>query len=318
MATPAAVPGTRIRISVFDSTKELFPDPADILVTVRDGEQRQILREFVNAASLSVPVPVQGNLADNYAVLASAKGHKQAGFYPVKVSSGKDQQVDIMLVPKRSQFNFAKATWKALDQSWPDLKRVLQCGTTSDTAASARYSNLMETGGGAALACLLNICEALRQIHLPRETAFDYLREFVFARQGDARPPAADRFFAWTDPALIEQIKQAANQSSGPKVFEPAPYTLHPGATSSWKQVQFGEANVQFTFHENQTDNGRVLLELDMDYYRDLGAHFVLEVAVNGLTNSVTDPKDVYVLRWLAGRRAGVPEFDPPYTIERA
>jgi hypothetical protein len=33
------------------------------------------------------------------------------------------------------------------------------------------------------------------------------------------------------------------------------------------------------------------------------------------ITHGLTDPKKVYVLRWIAGRHAGVPEFAPPYTI---
>ena len=58
-----------------------------------------------------------------------------------------------------------------------------------------------------------------------------------------------------------------------------------------------------------------VKIEPDIDYYKDLAAHFLLEVAVNALTHSLTDPKQVYVLRWIAGRHAGVPEFNPPYVI---
>ena len=58
-----------------------------------------------------------------------------------------------------------------------------------------------------------------------------------------------------------------------------------------------------------------VKLEPDIDYYKDLGAHFLLEVVVNAVTGTLTDPKMVYVLRWIAGRHAGVPEFNPPYII---
>jgi hypothetical protein len=36
----------------------------------------------------------------------------------------------------------------------------------------------------------------------------------------------------------------------------------------------------------------------------------------NKLTDSLTDPQQVYVLRWIAGRHAGVPNFEPPYTLE--
>jgi len=39
------------------------------------------------------------------------------------------------------------------------------------------------------------------------------------------------------------------------------------------------------------------------------------EVIPNTITHGLTDPKKVYVLRWIAGRHAGVPEFVPPYTI---
>jgi hypothetical protein len=40
----------------------------------------------------------------------------------------------------------------------------------------------------------------------------------------------------------------------------------------------------------------------------------LLEVLPNQF-GGVTDPSQVYVLRWIAGRRAGVPEFNPPYVI---
>jgi hypothetical protein len=43
--------------------------------------------------------------------------------------------------------------------------------------------------------------------------------------------------------------------------------------------------------------------------------HTLLEVIPNAITHGLTDPKEVYVLRWIAGRHAGVPEFTPPYTI---
>jgi hypothetical protein len=126
-----------------------------------------------------------------------------------------------------------------------------------------------------------------------------------------------DRFFAWADPKLIGQIELAKQQT--PKTFENAPALLHPGATRSYKQIQFGEANVQLTFHEDnrlEVDGVNcVMVEPDIDYFKDPGAHLLLEVAVNEF-GSVTDPKAVYALRWIAGRRAGVPEFDPLYTIQ--
>ena len=54
----------------------------------------------------------------------------------------------------------------------------------------------------------------------------------------------------------------------------------------------------------------------DIDYYKDLLAHALLEVIPNGFTGGLTDPMAVYVLRWVAGQHAGIPQFDPLYTVE--
>jgi hypothetical protein len=56
-------------------------------------------------------------------------------------------------------------------------------------------------------------------------------------------------------------------------------------------------------------------VEPDIDCYQDPGAHTILEVIPNSITHGLTDPKEVYVLRWIAGTHSHVPEFDPPYTI---
>jgi hypothetical protein len=128
--------------------------------------------------------------------------------------------------------------------------------------------------------------------------------------------PAQDRFFAWCDPELIQQIQTAA--ADGKFSVEQNPGLFHPGATRSWKQIQFGEANVQLTFHENEKPpdgTNWVLVEPDMDYYQDLAAHALLEVVYNAVTKSLTDPAQVYVLRWTDGQTSGIPEFKPLYTI---
>jgi hypothetical protein len=128
---------------------------------------------------------------------------------------------------------------------------------------------------------------------------------------------ARDRFFGWADPKLIDQVKLATLQGGFAPEIDPA--IFHPGATSSWKQIQFGEANVQLTFHEGQTKQidgiNCIMIEPDIDYYKDLAAHFFLEVVVNAITHTITDPKQVYLLRWIAGQHSGVPNFNPPYVI---
>jgi hypothetical protein len=192
----------------------------------------------------------------------------------------------------------------------------LDANGATDDAAAARYSALEEQG--AILACLLNITTAMQQINLPQKTALEYLKRIIWEEQGRFAM-GQDRFFAWADPKLIDQIELAKQQT--PETFENAPADLHPGATRSYKQIQFGEANVQLTFHENNRLDvdgvSCVMVEPDIDYFKDPGAHLLLEVAVNAF-GSITDPRAVYALRWIAGRRAGIPEFEPLYTIQNA
>ena len=71
----------------------------------------------------------------------------------------------------------------------------------------------------------------MEQINLPAGTPLDYLQSRVWERLQQDRP------FAWTDPELVEQVRSAAEQG----VFVPESAALHPGATSSYKQVQLGK-----------------------------------------------------------------------------
>jgi hypothetical protein len=263
-------------------------------------------------------LPLFDNFGDNYTFLVAANGYKDTGFSPVKLAPNVDQIVDLMLLPKSNALNFANATWKALGTSRPSLQSLLANGAASPDEAANRYGDIMEDAEGVLLACLLNITSAMQQIFLPQGTPLDYIKRVIWDRTGDF-PMAQDRFFAWADPKLIHQLDLAKIQN--PPEFVDAPFALHPGATRSYKQVQFGEANVQLTFHENNrmmVDGVNcVVVEPDIDYFKDVLNHLLLEVVVNAF-GSLTDPRMVYVLRWIAGRRAGIPGFDPLYTIQKA
>lgn len=230
------------------------------------------------------------------------------GFTPVTLSDQYLKTLDIMLIPDKPGFSFVDARWDPARVLYPFL------GSDVDNATgAARYDNLLDQTPKS-LACLLNISEAMSQIALSQGTPLDYIKQL---RWDAPYAPAQDRFYAWCDSRLIDQVKNAA--AAGEFAVENNPGLFHPGATSSWKQIQFGEANVQLTFHENDTmiigGVDCVMVEPDIDYYQDLAAHALLEVIANALTHSLTDPTEVYVLRWIAGRTAGIPEFAPIYTI---
>jgi len=316
MGTPAV--GLRtctLNVSLFSGARTPLPPETEVLLTIRDGSQRTVSlphNGYVSEASTSISgLPYFGNSGDNYAVVAYADGFQQAGFYPVTVNPESPAVVDIMLLKGNTILNFRDALWNRLRQNYPPFAALLRAGAVDDASAVDRYSQLMEERP-MVLACFFNLVTAMSQIQLPVKTPLDYIRELIW---DDTMQQ--DRFFAWADPALIDQVIQAAAQGQ----FSPEVGTamFHSGATRSWKQIQFGEANVQLTFHENdkKTIDGVecLMIEPDIDYYKDLLAHALLEVATNALTHTLTDPRQVYVLRWIAGRHAGVPNFDPPYTL---
>jgi hypothetical protein len=306
-APAAAADKSTLTINVFDGTRKPFVSGTDILYRITDGRQNQILVKEIPAASLTAKgLPFYDNAGDNYSVVVSADDFRQSGFFPVKLSARQPVVLELMLVPKDPQFNFADAKWDAIKTRLPFI-----AAGVSDSDGKDRYGQEMETKPKS-LASLFNLTTAMAQIFLPQGTPLDYLKQMIWDDTF-----AQDRFFAWCDPALIDQVKIA--ESQGKFAREVAPWLLHPGSTSSWKQIQFGEANVQLTFHEqNTTKIGNmqyVMVEPDIDYYKDMGAHTLLEVLHNTATHGLTDPVMVYVLRWIAGRRAGIPEFNPPYVI---
>ena len=299
---------SKLQLRIFDGTRQPFSAPVQFLVTITDGNQTQCVRDYFRANDITFDLPFFDNLGDKYSVVVWASGYKQAGFVPVQLSDKYVKILDIMLIPEKPVFSFVDAQWEAAHTRYPFIG-----GDIDDAAGAARYNKLLNQTQKS-LACLLNISEAMSQISLPQGTPLDYIKQLYW----DApRAPAQDRFFAWCDCKLVDQVRDAA--ASGEFAVENNPGLFHPGSTSSWKQTQFGEANVQLTFHENDkaviAGVSCVIVEPDIDYYQDLGAHALLEVVTNALTHSLTNPNEVYVLRWIAGRTAGIPEFAPMFTI---
>jgi hypothetical protein len=314
MGQPAPAPGNSagLMVNVYDGTRKPVDPNLDVLVYISDGFHTPFVQQSFKGPNINFEVPVHDfDGGNDYSVVVSANGYYQSGYFPVKVSPTVHQAVSLMLVPKNGNFHFANAKWADVQAKIPVLAGILNNSAQGD--ASGFYANCYETAGSQPkLACLLNIATAMEQIFLPQKTPLDYLKSIFI---DDLRQ---DRFFALADPALLDQVKIAAQQGQFDQQSE-ADLGLHSGppygaATSSFKQNQFGEANVQLTFHGLQ--DGLIIVEPDIDYYKSLLAHTIFELIPNGFTGGLTDPREVYVLRWIAGQRAGLPEFDPLYTIE--
>jgi hypothetical protein len=302
----------QIRLKVYDGARQPFTEKRRVLLRVHNGQTTDSFTKTLNTKSLNegeliLSVDFFDNFADNYTVVVSADGYRDAGFFPMKVSPTVVQDLSLMLVPNEPSFQFDP--WDVLAVKHPKIAEFLSLTPVADSAhdnyAAAVEDHPKET------ASLLNLGTAMSQILLANGTPLDYFRSIEWATF------AQDRFFGYVTPELVAEVRATVPQ----KLFAPEldPQFFHGDATSSFKEVRFGEANVQLTFHERDQktigDDLCVRAEPDMDYYKDLGAHTLLEVIANHLTNSLTDPVQVDVLRWIAGKRAGLPEFDPPYKL---
>lgn len=297
-----------IQLNVFDGRRQPFPGSKTLLVRISDGAQRRMEENFFKISSIQFAVPFSDNFKDNYTVLVTCEGYRDAGFFPVKVSPELPATADLMLVPKEAKYQFL--SWDQFKVNYQKFADFLNCD--GDENATREHYEGLEQDRQPALASLLNLAAAMSAIHLPTGTPLDYFKQIEW----DATL-AQDRFFGFAEAALVNQVQTAAAQ--GEFAPEPSPALFHPDATSSYKQIQFGEANVQLTFHENTVKMiggvKCIRVEPDIDYYKDASAHALLEVIPNSLRHGLTDPQTVYVLRWIAGRHAGVPEFDPGYTL---
>jgi hypothetical protein len=310
------VANATIRVAVFDGARQPLDPGTDLLLTIRPQfSAKPVFAGFLkgNAFDLIVAVPEDGT---GYAVIASAKGYEQAGLGPVKVEPQQTRDISLMLLRRKSTFHFARARWENL-QSHPELLRILMGEDPDAGLVRDRYLNLMETAPQS-LACLLNIVAAFEQLpmnnparNIPAPLA--YLKSVEWG-SGILR----DRIFCAASEALLPDVRLAAERGLFDR--EPLPGLFHPNATESYKQVEFGEGNLQISFHGpisgSVTNETLLRVEMDLDYYKDLAAHALLEVIPNMLSGGrrKTDARQIYVLRWMAGKSQGK-DFDPLYTI---
>jgi hypothetical protein len=332
-----------------------MPNTAQILVNIYDGARQPLAGEVKWLARLSdgqplssrqthtydglqgpsklFTVPFFDNFFDDYTVVVSPDGYDDSGWFPVHVHPTAPAIVDVLTLPKQGQPHFANATWQQLLAVRPGIADIVRRGCEDGGAAQTKYGVALEDRPKA-LACFLNIVTALADMQLPSgKKPLDYYWNIAWplGDAGSAGWPALldqvfkqDRFFCYVDADILPDIRTAAKLG----IFAPElnPGALHPDATESYKQTQFDVANVQLTFHGHDTaalkrDDGSpvtcVKIEPDIDYYKDLLSHSLIEVIPNWLSHGLTEPTIAFALRWMAGRRAGLPSFNPLYTVEK-
>lgn len=333
-----------------------MPDTAQIFINLYDGARQPLSSEVkwmcrlsdgrslseretssyggLQGASKSFTVPFFDNFFDDYTVVVSPDGYEDSGWFPVRVHPSASASVDILNLPNAGEPHFANATWKRLLADRPRVATMVELGCENAQAAESCYGAVLENRPKT-LACFLNIVTALADIHLPSgKTPLNYYWNLAWPR-GDVGSTdwlshldetfKPDRFFCYVDADILPDVRAASHLGSFASELNPG--ALHLGATESYKQTQFDISNVQLTFHGHDTTIfsqldgtpvNTIKIEPDIDYYKDVLSHGLLEVIPNWLTQGKTEPTIAFALRWMAGRRAGLPSFDPLYTIEES
>jgi hypothetical protein len=344
-STAPTMPNTaNILLNAYDGTRQLFPNSLKWSAQTQDGRAPSLGRQTLDfpnlqGASQALTVPFFDNFGDLYTVIANIDGFGDSAWYPVHVSANTPVQLDLIIMAKGATPHFANATWNRLSQLRPGVATIVQRGYDNAADAADKYAAVLESRP-LALACFLNIMAALSQMRLPSgKFALDYYWNVSWP-QGDPTDPNwlpsfdqrmhQDRFFCYVDQAILPDVRAGKgngfSEEKNPQDFG------HVDATESYKQTQFDVANVQLTFHGHDAptltdDNGQpvkcIKIEPDIDYFKDVAAHGLLEVipnwinkAVAGPAKGLSDPRVVYALRWMATRREGLPDFNPLYTVE--
>src|ERR1700722_16057948 len=131
-----------VTVNVFDGTRQAMPHGTQILLTVRDGAQNQLFRDFVPGPSVKLELPFHNNFSDNYSIVAFSDAYEQAGFQPVAIGTKAPAPLDLMLLPKDGKFHFAGAQWIDIMAQKPLVGEIFAASTTG--AAGDVYAELME------------------------------------------------------------------------------------------------------------------------------------------------------------------------------
>ena len=292
-------------LSILDGDEKPFTGP--VLLHIHNGQDVAPLTVNATGPNVLVKVPFHDGIGDFYAISVSADGYRDSGcFFTANPKILAEPKLLLLHSHPMPQFEL----WADFKNTHPTEAAFLAVGQT-DTEAQAHYESLTKNKPSA-LACLLNLTQAMIEIDLNGRSPLSYFKQICWDNT-----LAQDRFFGYVDPAIIPAVRAAA--AKGQFAEETNCAQFHPGSTCSWKQIAFPVTNVQLTFHEHdqQVIDGLtcVKIEPDIDLYRELLAHGFEEVFPNLLTGGLTNPFDVFSMRWTTAQDSEGPSFDPGYDL---
>jgi hypothetical protein len=295
-----------VTLVFFDGTETPATSSFDVLLGIKNayGIDRSY---WSKGPTIQLHLPFHDGPGDDYVITAAVNGFRDTGDF-VTANPKVHNTLKLMLIPSGAKISFC--SWDTLKSKYPRASYFLGLGD-DDGAARARYLELQKSKP-AALACFLNLITAMMDINLNGKSPLDFIKGICWDSTF-----AQDRFFGYADPAIIPAIQAAA--AEGDFAEEKDCAAFHKGSTCSYKQTTYDYSNVQLTFHEGDTqliDGVKcVKIEPDMDLYKSLLNHGLMEVLPNLSTHGLTNPVDILSLRWLDSADDNESNFDPGYNL---
>src|SRR5712675_2230499 len=147
----------QIKLSIYDGARAPFAERQNVLLRVHNGQTTDSFTKMLNTKSMNegqvvLNVDFFDNFADNYTVLVSADGYRDAGFFPVKVARRTPQNVSLMLIPAKPALQFEP--WDVIATSPAPIAKFLSLSSVSGNPQDDYNENVESRPRQ--LACLLN------------------------------------------------------------------------------------------------------------------------------------------------------------------
>ena len=184
-------------VTVFDGTRSPIKQGTKVLLTVRDGFQNQLYREYVKGSRTASPAGFATISGTITRLLFSHPARSRLDFSRfISLRTCRKRSIWCCCRPIPAPISH-KRSGRTSKQS-RRLRKDIAAGLSGEPGDV--YGSLIEDHPDR-LACLLNITTAMQQILLAQGTPLDYFKVL------DIDSLAPDRFFGYADAKLVSQVE---------------------------------------------------------------------------------------------------------------
>ena len=272
-----------INVTIYQANRRLW-EGSKVRLRLMDpfsDSEKVIVDQYVGPRKATINLQkVPADRGQRYALVATCRGFRDAGVYPIRPRPGGVSHTAVMLSRIDPKPDFSDFTFAKLKEFSPAFEKALVAGGITES----KFGKLEpERRAGA-----LNIEAKLRETPLGKISAAEYLVKV--ATPEDIRQ---DRILCRVRNDLPQAVRAESDErGTFHELWEWANEMSHEGYPISFKErVPFG--SLQFSFAEEPDLDETLAADIDIDLFTDVG-HFG-EVIRNKLTRQRTDPYTVYI-----------------------